>query len=73
MSTPPNKNNEADGMKGESSSDTDYEGTFFLFDSYDILMILLFGNIVLMLLLFKHWNNTTEENEDTITDDVEGI
>ena len=26
-----------------------------------------------MLILFHHWNNTTEDNETTITDDTEDI
>ena len=26
-----------------------------------------------MFLLFHHWNNTTEDNEDTITSDTEGM
>ena len=26
-----------------------------------------------MIILFQHWNNTKEENEDTVTDDTEGM
>ena len=45
----------------------------FVFDCYDIPIFLFFGNRIIMLLLFHHWNNTKEENKDTVTDEIEGM
>ena len=73
MSILPNNNNEAFVMEGYFSDNTDDEGTCVFVRCYDILRLTFSCQHNYYACFFRRLNNTTGYNEDTITDDTDGI